>query len=231
MNKEKVKNDIEALKVLFKRESVTEDGDNSLLPGASEKLTRILQRESDEQAEWSELAAKAVREYMALGKMQERQVYAYCMDFIDPTLRSESEMTGGEVQHTILDQDDLRKLGQFVARHQSDIFFGEMVYKIMDRHKMTPPQVYGNAQMRRQDFSRVTNPKCKNVTRKMVWQIIVGLNCSLDEADDLLFSAGYIRRQTRLDLTMQYFIQHENYDIVAIDMVLSEFGLKPFVHD
>lgn len=119
-------------------------------------------------------------------------------------------------------------LHQFVMRHKNDITFGDMVYKIMDKHGLTAPQVYKSVLLRKQDFSRVTDPRCKNVTRKMVWQIIIGLRCSLKEADEVLFSAGYIRRNNRMDLTMQYFIENNNFDIEAIDSALANLGLKTF---
>ena len=93
---------------------------------------------------------------------------------------------------------------------------------------MTAPQVYKNAMIRRQDFARVTGQTKGGVTRHLAWQIIVGLHCSLEEADEVLFSAGFIRRNTRLDLTMEWFIRQKNYDIMDINEVLHALDIKPF---
>ena len=104
------------------------------------------------------------------------------------------------------------------------------MYKVMDAHGMVSTDVYKSVYMRRQDFSRVTAPDCKSISRRMAWQVIIGLQCNMDEADALLFSAGYVRRNSPLDLTMQYFIQHKNYDIVAIDAVLEDLGQKTYTY-
>ena len=54
------------------------------------------------------------------------------------------------------------------------------------------------------------------------------MHCNLEEADTLLFSAGYLRRKNATDLIMEYFINNKNYDIVAINTVLSDLDLKVF---
>ncbi len=214
--------DIQELKSKLQREAISDD---ESLCKADEKLTQILDEADDD----NETAVELIRAFAKGNEVHKRKLLSYCIDFKDPTVCLEQVLQGEKIcQHAFLKKDELYMLHQFVKRHQSDISFGETVYKIMDKHGMTAPQVYKNALLRRQDFARVTDSRCKNVTRKMAWQIVIGLHCSLEEADDVLFSAGYIRRNTRLDLTMQYFIEHKNYDIEAIDAVLSELGLKTF---
>ena len=100
----------------------------------------------------------------------------------------------------------------------------------MEKHNMTSSQVYNGVFMRRQDFSRVTAQRCESVSRRLAWQIIIGLHCNLREADEVLFSAGYVRRHSKLDLTMEYFIEHGNYDMLAIDAVLENLGIKTFTY-
>lgn len=230
-----MKKDMETLKNLLLRYEDSSENDDELLCGANEKLAQIFQDHSDDDTDNEKI--EFVRAFAAADEVQKRKLLSYCLDFVDPTVHAEATFQGEQiyrerdeqiVQLAFLTSDELYKLHQFVKRHQSDISFGEIVYKIMDKHKMNAPQVYKNALLRRQDFARVTDSRCKNVTRKMVWQIVIGLHCSLEEADDVLFSAGYIRRNTRMDLIMQYFIENENYDIEAIDAALAEWGLKTF---
>lgn len=194
---------------------------------AKEKLNSILSAESAN-AE----AVKAVKSFMETSPSNRQKLISYCIDFIDPTHKPQTVTQNGEeiMLNTYLREDELEKLNKFVERHKNDMSFGEVVYMIMEKHKMTPPQVYKNALLRRQDFSRVTNPKCTNITLRMAWQIIIGLHCTLAEADAVLFSAGYVRRNSKLDLTMQYFIEHGNYDIEAIDFVLEDLNLKTFTY-
>lgn len=174
--------------------------------------------------------AKTVNDFTDENEMQKRKLYSFCFDFFDPTEQPQTiSQNGEEIQlNTYLQEDDLYKLYQFVKRHESDNTFGSTVYKVMDKHQLTAPQVYKAALLRRQDFSRATDPKAKNVSKLIAWQIIIGLQCNMDEADEVLFSAGYIRRKSKFDLTMEYFIKHQNYDIMAINEVLDELKLKVF---
>ena len=192
---------------------------------AKEKLNSILSAESADTE-----AVETVKSFMAANSFNSQKLYAFCLDFVDPTFRPQTVVQGSEeVQtHAYLEQDDLTKLCHFIERHKRDGYFGEIVYKIMDAHGMDSTDVYKSVYMRRQDFSRVTAPDCKNISRRMAWQVIIGLRCNMEEADALLFSAGYVRRNSPLDLTMQYFIQHKNYDIVAIDAVLEDLGQKTY---
>ena len=171
----------------------------------------------------------AIEDFMNGSEVCKNKVMSYCLDFYDPTEKRNLTVDGQEVQlHTFLKENELLKLYKFVLKHSEDSTFGESVYKLIKSHGMTSPQVYKNAMMRRQDFSRVTGPKCKSVTRQIAWQIIIGLHCNSDEADEVLFSAGFIRNNSRFDLTMYYFIEQKNYDIMAINEVLYELDLKVF---
>ncbi len=222
------------LKNMLQRNATECDSDEEYLREAENKLMRILQTSSLEGSDGEQKTyTEFIRLFLTAGEVQKHKISAYCVDFIDPGMQASGVTALREEVcfHAFLKQSELYKLYQFVKRHQDDRSFGEVVYEIMDRHGMTAPQVYKNALLRRQDFARVTDVRCKSVTRKMAWQIVIGLHCSMQEADEVLFSAGYIRRKSRLDLTMQYFIENENYDIEAIDAVLSEFGIKTFACD
>lgn len=217
-------NNVESVKNILQREILCDANEDKLLQEAYEKLEKILHDTSDEE----KTVIESIYSFMK-DEVQKRKLLSYCLGYVDPTVKANSTFQKEQFcNHSFLKQNELYMLHQFIKRHQSDISFGETVYKIMYKHNLTAPQVYKNVLLRRQDFSRVTDPRCKNVTRKMAWQIIIGLRCSMQEADEVLFSAGYIRRNCKMDLTMQYFIEHKNYDIEAIDAVLSELGLKTF---
>ena len=169
---------------------------------------------------------------------QKRKLIVFSTDFVDPTVKPKKsakksaknplQNSGIKQLSAFLTYDEVCSLYDFVMRHEKDNTFGATVNKVMTKHKMTAPDVYKSAFLRRQDFSRATDPKAGNVSKHIVWQIILGLHCNLDEADMLLFSAGYIRRRNRFDLVMEYFIKHKNYDVLAINDVLNELKLKPF---
>ena len=220
----------ETLKNLFQRTQCCYS-DDKYTAESEAKLAQILQgASSNGNGEEMREFIETVNAFISANDIQKRKVISYCLDFFDPTVLPQQISANGEQiqQHKYLQEDEFIKLYKFVNRHSADKTFGETVYKVMNSHGMTPPEVYKNAMLRRQDFARATDFRTKNVTRQIAWQIIIGLHCSLEEADEVLFSAGFIRRNSRLDLTMEYFIRQENYDIMAINEVLDELGIKPF---
>lgn len=225
-------NDLQKIKEEILNQAVVGEADEGELEcRAAEKVERILSTclpEYDVEAFKS--TAGKIKEYLNGGETQRNKLLNYCLDFIDPTVQTKAITQNGEEiqQHVFLDEDELTKLYKFVKRHSADSSFDAVVYSVMDKHGMEPPDVYKNAMISRQDFSRVTEVGNTSVTRRMVWQIIIGLHCDMEEADEVLFSAGYIRRNTKFDLTMEYFIKHKNYDVMAINEVLYELGLKLF---
>ncbi|MGN0812250.1 MAG: hypothetical protein ACI4MQ_01915 [Candidatus Coproplasma sp.] len=202
----------------------TEETEENIAAAALAKLQCILSAEGELGNNSRKAAIRAVSQFLEGGELQRKKLLCFCEEFYDPTAARKNRGASA----ACLSDDELAMLNKFVRRHKSDKTFGDAVYTIMDKHGMTAPQVYKNALMRRQDFARVTDTKCENVTRKMVWQIVIGLHCTLVEADELLFSAGYIRRNNKFDLTLQYCVEHGIYDIEAIDAVLSEYNLKTF---
>ena len=222
--------DIETIKDLLQRENLIDDSENELAE-ATQRLSIIMHSHITESGDnETSILCEEINAFISADDTRKRKILSYCIDFYDPTAQPKTVIQNGEeIQlNAYLHEDDLYKLYQFVKRHESDSTFGETVYNVIDRHNMTAPQVYKGALLRRQDFSRATDPKSKNVTKQIAWQIIIGLHCSIEEADKVLFSAGYIRRKNRFDLIMEYFIRLQNYDIMAINDVLDELSLKPF---
>ena len=129
------------------------------------------------------------------------------------------------VNHRFLYEDEKEKLINFVKKHKKDRSFGDTVFAVMEKYGLKPPQVYRRAMLSKQDFSRITGPKCKGIKTTTVWNFIIGLGCDLDEADELLFSAGKCRRQTLFDLVMEYMIRTKNYDVLAINEILDKLEL------
>lgn len=218
----------QAIKNLLQREAVESENEEQYLLRADSKLQQILHdAESDS---FAVAAIGKIRSFAETDKVSKRKLLAYCENFVDPTSHTQTTAQGTQVcLHTYLQKSELYKLADFINSHQHDAAFGETVYKIMDLHGMTAPQVYKNAMLRRQDFARATSLGGNgNVTKRIAWQIIIGLHCNLDEADKILLSAGYMRRKNATDLIMEYFIQNKNYDIAAINAVLQEFELKEF---
>ncbi len=225
-----MQNIIQDINVILQSVAVEGSCNNDNIAYSEAKLAQILQTDSSNSGKDKEKFIKAINAFLSADEAKKRKLLSFCLDFVDPTAQPKTITANGEEiqQHAFLDEDELTKLYNFVKRHSADSTFDKTVYSVIAKHGMEPPQVYKNAMMRRQDFSRVTEVGNTSVTRRMAWQIIIGLHCNMDEADEVLFSAGYIRRKSAFDLTMEYFIKQQNYDIMAINEVLYELGLKVF---
>ena len=222
---------IEKIKLMIEREGV-ENKPAESLASQTERLNNTIATLSqsydvDERRE----IESAINSFIDSSPAQKRKLCSYCIDFVDPTVKPETFLSNGkEIQlNAFRIEDDFEKLYQFVKRHKADYTFTETLFNLMDKRGIKKnSQVYGPVYMRRQDFSRLINPKNYDVSKQTVWHIILGLKCSLEEADDLLFSAGYTRRKNTFDLILQYFIEHKEYRIMLINEVLEEFKQKPF---
>ncbi len=207
------------------------DNDENYFSEAAKKLSSILQPKTADNCDDDERTfIDKINEAIRQNEIIKKKLLSYCMDFYDPTLQPKTIIQNGEEMqlNAFLRQDDLCKLYQFVERHKFDKNFGLTVYAVLDRHNLTAPQVYKKAMLSRQDFSRAVAVDNQNVSNRLAWQIIIGLCCSLEEASEVMFSAGYVIRDTPFDLIMKYFIETKNYDIMAINDVLYELKLKPF---
>ena len=55
----------------------------------------------------------------------------------------------------------------------------------------------------------------------------IGLQLNMDDAKQLLGSAGYaFSKGSRHDLIVQFFIEHKNYDMNELNAALNHFGEK-----
>ncbi len=58
--------------------------------------------------------------------------------------------------------------------------------------------------------------------------LAVGLRLNMDETVDFLGLAGYaISPISQTDAVVRYFIEHKDYNVIKIDMVLFDYGLDP----
>ena len=58
--------------------------------------------------------------------------------------------------------------------------------------------------------------------------LAIGLHLNLDETIDFLRIAGYaLSPISQTDKVVEYFIKHEDYNVIKIDIVLFDFGLEP----
>ena len=108
---------------------------------------------------------------------------------------------------------------------KADETFSERLLRLIGERGMTDVEVYKRAGIDRKHFSKMRSDKNYQPKIKVVYALIFALRLNLDEAKDLLASAGYgISPAREYDLVMEFCIM-EGYDIDTVNGILYEMGM------
>ena len=103
--------------------------------------------------------------------------------------------------------------------------FSERLLRLIDESGMTDVEVYKRAGIDRKLFSKIRTDKNYHPKIRVVYAFIFVLRLNLDDARDLLTSAGYsISPASKFDLVMEFCIM-EGYDIDTVNGILYEMGM------
>lgn len=110
-------------------------------------------------------------------------------------------------------------------KHLSDTFSEYLIYLIDSKH-MTYPEVYKRAIVDKKVFSKIKNNPDAHPKKITAMCLCVGAKLNLDETRDLLARAGYaLSPCDKTDIIFSYFIEHQIYDMIELDIQLEEHGL------
>jgi O-acetyl-ADP-ribose deacetylase (regulator of RNase III) len=108
-----------------------------------------------------------------------------------------------------------------------DETFTQKLFRFIKQKNLDDVEVYKNANMTRQHFSKIRSDDYYQPKKETAISLAIGLKLNLDETKDLLQSCGFALSQSSyFDLIIQYFIEHEIYDLYEINLVLYENDQK-----
>lgn len=139
----------------------------------------------------------------------------------DRQTNSSPEAVCKQASMSLLDALRDRSLADLLDRKSET--FSEMLLRLIDEKGMTDVEVYKRANIDRKLFSKIR--KKDYVPKKAtVFALIIGLRLNMDEARDLLSRAGFAFSESlRFDIIIEYFIEHNRYDIYEINETLFAF--------
>ena len=107
--------------------------------------------------------------------------------------------------------------------------FSQRLLRMIDERGMTDSEAYTKAYVDRRHFSKIRKDVNYAPNKKTVLAFTIALELSLDEAKDLLASAGFaLSRSSKTDIIVAYFLQNKIYDMFEINDVLDAYGQPAF---
>lgn len=116
-----------------------------------------------------------------------------------------------------------RSLDEIVANPGET--FSERLLRLIRERGESPAQVYRRAGLDRRLFSKIRRDPQYRPAKKTVLALCAALHLNLDEAADLLLSAGYaFSPARRQDLIVGYCLENGIWDVMRIDEILYHYG-------
>ena len=109
----------------------------------------------------------------------------------------------------------------------SEMSFHEYLIQLMIDSGMTNPQIYHNANINRQHFSKIISKPDYIPTKNTICALGLGMHLDIDTLEKLLEKAGYVLSDSKqFDLAIKYFINNKMYNVVHNNMLMYDSGLE-----
>ena len=136
--------------------------------------------------------------------------------------------TSKRSDHHDFPDDENNAFYDFMFFPETDESFVEKMLNLIREKNMIETEVYKAAQIDRRLFSKIISNKDYKPSKDTCISLCFGLKLNLDEAEDLLFRAGYtLSHSIKRDLIIEYFFYSKQFDILQINEVLFQFHEKP----
>ena len=105
-----------------------------------------------------------------------------------------------------------------------DAGFTETLLTLIKKKGMKNSTVYKKANISKQYFSKLINDPEAKPSKPTAIALALALELDLETTRDLIGRAGYaLTNSSTFDLIIRYFIEHKQYNVIAINIALYEF--------
>lgn len=107
---------------------------------------------------------------------------------------------------------------------EKDAGFTETLRSLIQKKGLKNSTVYKKANISKQHFSKIINDPNAKPSKQTAIALALALELNLEETRDLIGRAGYaLTNSSTFDLIIRYFIEHEQYNVIEINIALYEF--------
>lgn len=107
---------------------------------------------------------------------------------------------------------------------KADAGFSERLLQLIDQTGQKDSVIYKKANISKQHFSKIRNNPNYQPTKTTAIAFALALELNLEQTMDLIGRAGFtLSKSSKFDLIIRYFIERQEYNVVAINVALYEF--------
>ena len=108
-----------------------------------------------------------------------------------------------------------------------ELSFHDYLLQLIIESDMSNPEIYRNANITKQHFSKIISSKDYNPTKNTICALGLALRLDIDTLELLLEKAGYSLSETKkFDLAIRYFADNKMYNIVENNSLMFANGLE-----
>lgn len=117
--------------------------------------------------------------------------------------------------------DKYNSLEELLKQHKGETF-QDRLFRFMDRTGKSDVEIYKGANLTKQTFSKIKKPG-HTPKKRTVLALAISMGLSIDDTKDLLESAGQaFSPSDKVDLAVQYCMDHGIYNILEVERILFE---------
>ena len=157
-----------------------------------------------------------------MNRVNNPQIYQSIKSFVAETFSPNEEVDNISVAPHLSNEPN--NSTNYVHTIEYSSTFPMVLQKLIDKKGFKKyKEIYDKISMKQDTFSSILRGKYPVVKRENVLRLCVGLKLTIDEAEELMESAGYLfSRSIMTDVVVKGFLLHQCYDTFAIDDELCE---------